>query len=110
MGVPFGVFGHSVGACMAFEAARQLRSLDGRLAVHVFVSGRGSPTFTGAGAPQARPPSDRDLLAILGRFGGAPAAVMQRPERMAALLSALRADVAVVVGYGVEDRFGGSVA
>jgi surfactin synthase thioesterase subunit len=34
MGVPFGFFGHSVGACMAFEAARQLRSVDGRIAVH----------------------------------------------------------------------------
>jgi hypothetical protein len=30
----FGFFGHSVGACMAFEAARQLRSVDGRIAVH----------------------------------------------------------------------------
>src|SRR5262249_61655195 len=39
MGVPFGFFGHSVGACMAFEAARQLRSVDGRIAVHLFVSG-----------------------------------------------------------------------
>src|SRR5215475_8777335 len=102
MGVPFGFFGHSVGACMAFEAARQLRSLDGRLAVHVFVSGRGSPAFACAGAPQARPPSDRDLLAILGRFGGTPAAVMQRPELIAALLPALRADLALVAGYAVD--------
>src|SRR5215471_16463414 len=54
MGVPFGFFGHSVGACMAFDAARQLRSLDGRLAVHVFVSGRGGPKFAPADAPQAR--------------------------------------------------------
>jgi surfactin synthase thioesterase subunit len=104
MGVPFGFFGHSVGACMAFEAARQLRSVDGRLAVHVFVSGRGSPKFACAGPPQARPPSDRDLLAILGRFGGTPAAVMQRPELIAALLPALRADLALVAGYAVEDR------
>jgi medium-chain acyl-[acyl-carrier-protein] hydrolase len=105
MGVPFGFFGHSVGACMAFEAARQLRSVDGRLAVHLFVSGRGSPKFASA-EPQARPPLDRDLLAILRRFGGTPAAVMQRPELIAALLPALRADLALVAGYAVdpEDR------
>ncbi len=102
MGVPFGFFGHSVGACMAFEAARQLRSVDGRIAVHLFVSGRGSPKFAPADAPQARPPSDQDLLAILGRFGGTPAAVMQRPELIAALLPALRADLALVAGYAVD--------
>jgi medium-chain acyl-[acyl-carrier-protein] hydrolase len=101
MGVPFGFFGHSVGACMAFEAARQLRSVDGRNAVHLFVSGRGSPKFASA-EPQARPPSDRDLLAILRRFGGTPAAVMQRPELIAALLPALRADLALVAGYAVD--------
>jgi medium-chain acyl-[acyl-carrier-protein] hydrolase len=106
MGVPFGFFGHSVGACMAFEAARQLRSVDGRIAVHLFVSSRGSPKFASADASQARPPSDHDLLAILGRFGGTPAAVMQRPELIAALLPALRADLALVAGYAVdpEDR------
>jgi medium-chain acyl-[acyl-carrier-protein] hydrolase len=102
MGVPFGFFGHSVGACMAFEAARRLGSVDGRIAMHLFVSGRGSPKFAPADAPQARPPSDQDLLAILGRFGGTPAAVMQRPELIAALLPALRADLALVAGYAVD--------
>jgi medium-chain acyl-[acyl-carrier-protein] hydrolase len=102
MGVPFGFFGHSVGACMAFEAARQLRSVDGRIAVHLFVSGRGGPKFASADPPRARPPSDRDLLAILGRFGGTPAAVMQRPELIAALLPALRADLALVAAYAVD--------
>jgi medium-chain acyl-[acyl-carrier-protein] hydrolase len=102
MGVPFGFFGHSVGACMAFEAARQLRSVDGRIAVHLFVSSRGSPKFASADTSQARPPSDRDLLAILDRFGGTPAAVMQRPELIAALLPALRADLLLVAGYAVD--------
>jgi len=102
MGVPFGFFGHSVGACVAFEAARQLRSVDGRIAVHLFVSGRGGPKFAAADGPRARPPSDRDLLAILGRFGGTPAAVMQRPELIAALLPALRADLALVAAYAVD--------
>src|SRR5262249_55445711 len=100
MGVPFGFFGHSVGACTAFEAARQLRH--GRIAMHLFVSGRRGPKFAPADAPQARPPSDQDLLAILGRFGGTPAAVMPRPELIAALLPALRADLALVAGYAVD--------
>ena len=102
MGVPFGFFGHSVGACIAFEAARQLRSVDGRIAVHLFVSSRGSHKCASPDAFQARPPSDRDLLAILDRFGGTPAAVMQRPELIAALMPALRADLALVAGYAVD--------
>lgn len=102
MALPFGFFGHSVGAWMAYEATRRLRSIDGRTAVHLFVSGRGSPNCASAGPPPARPRSDDDLLAILGRFGGTPAAVLQRPELMAALLPALRADLALAEGYAVE--------
>jgi len=102
MEVPFGFFGHSVGSCMAYEAARQLRSVDRRTAVHLFVSGRGSPDVGAADHRPARLRSDHDLLAILEHFGGTPAAVMQRPELVAALLPALRADLALVEGYGID--------
>ena len=102
MGVPFGFFGHSVGTCMAYEAARQLRATDGRTAVHLFVSGRGSPNFASADRPPAHLRSDHDLLAILRRFGGTPPAIMQRPELIAALLPTLRADLALVEAYGVD--------
>jgi medium-chain acyl-[acyl-carrier-protein] hydrolase len=102
MGVQFGFFGHSVGSWMAYEAARQLRSVDQRSAVHLFVSGRGSPDFASADHRPARLRSDHDLLAILDHFGGTPAAVMQCPELVAALLPALRADLALVEGYGID--------
>jgi surfactin synthase thioesterase subunit len=100
MAVPFGFFGHSVGACIAYEAARQLRSPDGRPALHLFVSGRGSPPAR-TDVSAARQRSDHELLAILDRFGGTPAAIMQHPELGAALLPALRADLALAEGYGV---------
>src|SRR5262252_4146231 len=93
--IPFGFFGHSVGAWMAYEAARQLRSSDGRTAVHLFVSARGSPRCVPADPLPARPLSDCDLLAILKRFGGTPTAIMECPELVAALLPALRADLAL---------------
>jgi len=102
MGVPFAFFGHSVGSCMAYQAARQLRSVDQRSAMHLFVSGRGSPDFAAADRRPARLRSDHDLLAILEHFGGTPAAVMQRPELVAALLPALRADLALVEGYAID--------
>jgi medium-chain acyl-[acyl-carrier-protein] hydrolase len=100
MSVRFSFFGHSVGAYAAYEAARQLRSDDGRAAVHLFVSGRKSPAS--GDAPTVRPRSDYELLAILDRFGGTPAAIMQWPELMAALLPTLRADLALADGYTVD--------
>jgi medium-chain acyl-[acyl-carrier-protein] hydrolase len=102
MGVSFGFFGHSVGAWTAYEAARQLRSHDGRSAVHLFVSSRQSPHRVPVNPGPARPRSDRELLAMLGRFGGTPTAVMQRPELIAALLPALRADLTLAEGYAGE--------
>jgi surfactin synthase thioesterase subunit len=102
MTVPFGFFGHSVGAWMAYEAVRRLRSIDGRTAVHLFVSGRRSPNYTSADPLPARLRSDDDLLAILHHFGGTPATVMQRPELIAALLPALRADLTLVEGYAAD--------
>ena len=101
MAVPFGFFGHSVGSWMAYEAARQLRSLDSRSAMHLFVSGRHSPNPVSAAPLPPRPRSDHELLAILDRFGGTPAAIMVHPELLAALLPALRADLALADGYSV---------
>ncbi len=102
MVVPFGFFGHRVGACIAYEAARQLRSADGWTAERLFVSGRGNPNCASADPPPARLRSDRDLLAILGPFGGTPPAILKSPELIAVLLPALRADLALVEGYVVD--------
>lgn len=102
MGVAFAFFGHSVGAAVAFEAARQLRSADGRTAVHLFVSAHGSPGRTSADPAAVPVRSDQDLLAILGRYGATPTEIMQCPELMSALLPALRADLALVEGYSVD--------
>ena len=102
MAVPFGFFGHSVGAWMAYEAARPLRSIDGRrCASSVRFRPRQSRAYA-ADPPPAGARSDDELLAILRRFGGTPAAIMQRPEMIAALLPALRADLALVDGYTVD--------
>jgi medium-chain acyl-[acyl-carrier-protein] hydrolase len=104
MTVPFGFFGHSVGAWIAYEAARRLRSLDGRTAMHLFVSARGGPSCAAADPRPARPRSEHELLAILERFGGTPAAIMERPELVAALLPALGADLALAEAYVVDPQ------
>ena len=70
--------------------------------MHLFVSARGCPNRACADAPPGRLRSDDELLAILGRFGGTPAAIMQRAELVAALLPALRADLALAKRYAVD--------
>lgn len=101
--VPFGFFGHSVGAHMAYEATRQMRATDGRTAIHLFVSARGSPNCaSGAAVPAPRLRSDCELLAILERFGGTAPAIRQRPDLVAAILRALQADLLLVEGYQVD--------
>ncbi len=96
--VPFAFFGHSVGACIAFETARVVRAPDGRPAVHLFVSGRQAPGH-GIGDRPVRSLSNRDLLAMLTMYGSTPAVVMERPELMAAVLPTLRADLALVESH-----------
>ena len=74
MAVPFGFFGHSVGSWMAYEAARQLRSLDGRTAIHLFVSGRRSPRpcarALSPATPSIRPRTSRHSGPIWRHPGG----------------------------------------
>jgi medium-chain acyl-[acyl-carrier-protein] hydrolase len=93
--VPFAFFGHSIGACIAFAAARLLRAADGTSAAHLFVSGRAAPGHAIESRP-IRSLSDQELMAALVRYGGTPAVVMERKELMAALLPTLRADLTLV--------------
>jgi len=92
MTVPFAFFGHSTAACIAYQAARKLRSAEGRRAVHLFVSARAAPD-----AARSDPPvgslSDAALRTALRRC--TPDAVMAREELIAALLPTMRADLAL---------------
>ena len=49
---PFAFFGHSMGALIGFELARQLRRQQGPSPVHLFVSGREAPQLP---SPDADP-------------------------------------------------------
>src|SRR4051812_533170 len=42
-GLPYAIFGHSMGAMLAFEVVKKLRTNNQQLPVHIFFSGRGAP-------------------------------------------------------------------
>ncbi|HEX6702550.1 MAG TPA: alpha/beta fold hydrolase [Gaiellaceae bacterium] len=94
---PFAFYGHSMGAHLAFEVARDLRRLGLPEPVHLFVSGASAPQF-GPPRPNAHLPDDR-FVARLRELGGTPDAVLEHEELLAFLLPLLRADFALAESY-----------
>ena len=95
---PFAFFGHSLGALVSFELARQLRRQYGVQPVRLFVSAGRAPQLPHRGLPVHTLP-DGDFLAELRRLNGTPRAVLEHEELMQIALPVLRADFAVYETY-----------
>lgn len=85
----YALFGHSLGALVAFEVARAMRRRGGREPVHLFVSGSRAPD-----APGERPPlhtsDDAELQLYLCRLGGLPDEVVRHPDLLRSVLPMVR--------------------
>ncbi|MFJ8046418.1 thioesterase II family protein [Kitasatospora sp. NPDC096147] len=92
---PYALFGHSMGALVAYETARLLP--DGRGPARLFVSGRGAPSLGPGRADRVR--DDTELLARMRLLGGTNGAVFDDPELLALVLPVLRADYRALSGY-----------
>jgi medium-chain acyl-[acyl-carrier-protein] hydrolase len=95
---PFVFFGHSLGALVSFETARQLRRHVGVGPAHLVVSACGAPQTRDARPPMHDLPTPQ-LLEELRRFNGTPREVLEHAELMQLLLPTLRADFAVHETY-----------
>ena len=99
---PFALFGHSMGALIAFECARRLRR-HGHRPVELFASACHAPQL-----PLPRKPihdlPDAQLLREVGRLGGTPAQVLENAELMDLIKPVLRADLMLheTYAYGEE--------
>ena len=94
---PYALFGHSLGALVAFELARILTTR-GRLPIHLFVSGSRAP-HVGLSQPPAHGLPLTELCDRLRAWGGAPEQILAEPELMTLLEPALRADLAAAERY-----------
>jgi medium-chain acyl-[acyl-carrier-protein] hydrolase len=95
---PFAFFGHSMGALISFELARQLRRMGNPHLAQLFVSAYRAPQL-----PDPHPPlhqlSDPLLIDELRRMKGTPEEVLQNPELAAMVLPMLRADFELCETY-----------
>lgn len=92
---PFALFGHSMGATIAFELCRRLRRRGGPMPVHLIVSGRGAPQLVDAGPLTYQLP-EAEFVQKISRQGGTPREVLDNAELMSLLMPILRADFEVV--------------
>jgi surfactin synthase thioesterase subunit len=96
---PLALFGHSMGALVAFEAANRLTAR-GDVVEGLFVSGRRAP-----GLPQLSSDSslhklpDDGFLAEVSRLGGIPSDLMANAEFREMVLPSLRGDYEAVETY-----------
>lgn len=94
--VPFALFGHSMGALLAFELTRELRRRRMPAPVHLFASGRRAPQTPDRGS-DIHQLSDAEFLdAIRHRYDGIPQIILEEPELLRVYLRALRADFALI--------------
>ena len=101
--LPYAIFGHSMGALVAFELTLSLEAHDGRAPSHLFVSARRSPDEPSTEPPVHALPEPEFLDELQRRYGAVPDAVRREPDLLALLVPTLRADIRAIETYA----FGG---
>lgn len=100
---PFAIFGHSMGAVIAYELACVFRRARLPDPAHLFVSGRRGPQL-----PHRHEPvhhlDEPQFVARLRRLNGTPEEVFQHPELLAYMIPTLRADFAICETYAYRSE------
>jgi surfactin synthase thioesterase subunit/glycosyltransferase involved in cell wall biosynthesis len=100
---PFAFFGHSMGAAIAFELARELRRRGKPLPAMLIASGARAPQFRRNHVPPPAPPREA-FVEELRRLQGIPGDMLDDPALMRAVLPALEADAALYRSYVYSDE------
>lgn len=96
---PYAFFGHSMGALLAFEAARHLSRTGRPGPIRLFVSARRAPSLPPRDAPIHELPDDAFVASVLERYGGIPDEILRHPDVLRLFLPRLRADMKAFETY-----------
>lgn len=97
----FVFWGHSMGALISFELARELRRRGQPGPLALFVSGRVAPQIPDPDPPTFNLP-EQEFIAELRRLNGTPGELLDRPELREFFLPTIRADFELVDTYVYE--------
>jgi surfactin synthase thioesterase subunit/glycosyltransferase involved in cell wall biosynthesis len=96
--MPFGFFGHSMGAAIAFELTRALRRAGAPLPRVLIASAARAPQFRANWTPPPEP-TDDGFVEQLRRLEGVRREVLDDPEAMRILMPVLKADTRLFRRY-----------
>ena len=100
---PFALYGHSMGALLAFELARGLRRTNRPSPQGLIVSGRRAPQVGGAG-PVSFDTPDNEFWGAIGKLYGTPKTLLDSPDLQAMLLPTFRADFELLGKWTYEEE------
>ncbi|MEU9233177.1 thioesterase II family protein [Streptomyces subrutilus] len=97
---PLALFGHSMGAVLAYEVALRMQDAGLSSPVRLFTSGRRAPSCR----RDERIPveSDEQLVAELRKLSGTDATMLADPELLEMIMPAIRSDYDAVLSYQYE--------
>jgi medium-chain acyl-[acyl-carrier-protein] hydrolase len=96
---PYALFGHSLGALIAFEIVRQLRRSGRPLPRALFVAAHRAPQLPNRLHRIAQLPDADFLRELSARYGALPRAVVEQRELMELVLPTLKSDYEMAEGY-----------
>lgn len=100
---PYALFGHSMGALLAFALARELRHRRTVPPQYLFLSGCRAPQVPARDPPLHRLP-EPELRQVLRELAGTPEAVLRSDLLMEIFSPILRADMELVETYDYRDE------
>lgn len=97
--MPYAIFGHSMGALIAYELTTRLERMAACGPERLFASGRRAPDEVDSRPELHSLPTPRFLVDLQARYGAIPAPVLAEEELLDLLVPVVRADIRAVETY-----------
>lgn len=101
--LPFVFFGHSMGAIVCYELARQLSAKGASIPKHLFLSARAAPQLQDNSESLRFLENDKFIERLHGMYGAVPESIRRSAELQEVFLPILRADVTLLETHNPVD-------